>query len=45
MKLYTIDEIRKITGTKDIYKTKTGYIYIIKNGKKEYVKIKGDKNA
>jgi hypothetical protein len=39
-KLYTIDEVRKIAGTKDIYKTKTGYIYKIVKGKKEYIKIK-----
>lgn len=34
-KLYTIDEIRRMAGTKDIYKTKAGYIYIIKNCKGE----------
>lgn len=39
-KLYTIDEIRRIAGTKDIYKTKAGYIYIIKNNKKHYIKNK-----
>ena len=39
-KLYTIDEVRKMAGTKDIYKTKAGYIYKIIKGKKQYIKIK-----
>lgn len=42
MKLYTLKEIRKIAGTSDIYRTKAGYIYVLKNGKKEYVKINQD---
>jgi len=39
MKLYTISEVRKLAGTKDIFRTKAGYIYKIVNGKKEYIKI------
>ena len=39
MKLYTIEEVRKLAGTKDIYKTKAGYIYKIKEGKKVYIKL------
>ena len=39
MKLYMIEDVRKIAGTKDIYRTKAGYVYIFKNGKKEYIKL------
>ena len=38
MKTYTISEIRKLAGTKDVYKTKRGFVYKLVNGKKEYVR-------
>jgi len=39
-KIYTIEEIRKMAGTNDLYITKRGYIYKIVDGKKIYVRNK-----
>lgn len=38
-KTYTLDEVRRFAGSNTIYRTKAGYVYTIKNGKKEYVRI------
>jgi len=37
MKVYTIKEVRELAGTKDIYITKSGYVYKIVKGKKVYI--------
>jgi hypothetical protein len=37
MKLYTITEVRQLAGTKDIFRTKRGYIYKLVNSKKVYI--------
>ena len=43
METYTLDEIRKLAGSKDIYVTKAGYLYKKVNGRKEYIKVKEGK--